>query len=263
MSARFERGLHNMKFKKVLLPFITGALALSLAACGEDDKAAKDENPQGKKLLRKKMESAEEMQAKLAEQQVEKNKVVAIVNDEELKGEQYNAALTSIQSQMQQMGQDPSSKESAEQVKMQALDMVVNQTLILQKAKEVKINASESEIDEDYSAFVEQFGDEKTMKEALKSQNMDVKTVKEKIAESIIFEKYQDKVAPVEKVTEKEIKEYYDQAAAQSKDSGQELPPLEEVSEEIKGMIEQEQQQKLLAAHVEELKADAKIELKI
>jgi FKBP-type peptidyl-prolyl cis-trans isomerase (trigger factor) len=256
------KGVYNMKFKRVLLPFITGALALSLAACGEDDKAAKD--AKAEKAAQAEMESAEEMQAKLAEQQVEKDKIVAIVNDEELKGEQYNATLTSIQGQMQQMGQDPSNKESAEQAKKQALDTVVNQTLILQKAKEEKITASETEIDEKYAEFVEQFGDEETMKEALKSQSVDVNTVREQIiAKSIIFEKYQDKFAPAEEVTDKEIEEYYDQAAAQSKDSGQELPPLEEVSDEIKEMIEQEQQQKQLAAHVEKLKADAEIELKI
>ena len=46
---------------------------------------------------------------------------------------------------------------------------------------------------------------------------MDVKTVKEQIAESIIFEKYQDKIAPAGKVTDKEIKEYYDQAASNQK----------------------------------------------
>lgn len=41
------------------------------------------------------------------------------------------------------------------------------------------------------------------------------------------------------------------------------MPPLKEVSEQIQEMINQEQQQKLLAKHVEELKEDAKIELKI
>ena len=134
--------------------------------------------------------SAKEMQAKLAEQQVDNNKIVAVVNEEELTGEEYNAALTSIQGQMQQMGQDPLSKESVEQVKVQALDMLVNQTLILQKAKESEIKASTSEIDEKYSLFEKQFGGEKEMKKALKSQNMDVKTFKEQIADSIIFEKY-------------------------------------------------------------------------
>ena len=188
---------------------------------------------------------------------------MAVVNKEELTGEKYNAALTSIQGQMQQMGQDPSSKESAEQVKTQALDTLVNQTLILQKAKEAKIKASTSEIDEEYSLLEKQFGGEKEMKNALKDQNMDVKTVKEQIADSIIFEKYLDKIAPAVKVTDKEIKEYYDQAASTSKEAGQEMPPLAEVSEEIQGIISQEQQQKLLATHVEKLKEDAEIELKI
>jgi len=255
-----------MKIKKVLVPFIAGALALSLAACGGEDKAATEKKPQEetKQEATKEQEaSAKEMQAKLAEQQVDKDKIVAIVNKEELIGEDFNAALTSIQSQMQQMGQDPSSKESAEQVKMQALDILVNQTLILQKAKDADIKASTSEIDERFSLLEKQFGGEKEMKKALKDQNMDVKTVKEQLADSIIFEKYLDKVAPPEKVTDKEIKEYYDQAASTSKEAGQELPPLAEVSEQIQGMINQEQQQKVLAKHVEELKADANIELKI
>ena len=260
-----------MKLKKVLVPFLAGALALSLAACGGEDKAETDKNPQAEtkqeatkdQATKEQEASAKEMQAKLAEQQVDNNKIVAVVNKEELTGEEYNAALTSIQSQMQQMGQDPSSKESAEQVKMQALDMLVNQTLILQKAKEAKIKASTSEIDEEYSAFEKQLGGEKEIKKVLKAQSMDVKTFKEKIADFIIAEKYQDKVAPAGKVTEKEIKEYYDQAASASKEAGQELPPLAEVSEEIQGILKQEQQQKLLATHVEELKAVAEIELKI
>jgi len=266
MSGRFERGLYDMKIKKILVPFIAGALALSLAACGGEDKAAIEKKPQEetKQEATKEQEaSAKEMQAKLAEQQVDKDKIVAIVNKEKLIGEDFNAALTSIQSQMQQMGQDPSSKESAEQIKIQALDMLVNQALILQKAKEAEIKASTSEIEEEYSAFEKQFGGEKEMEKALKAQSMDVKTLKEQITDYIIIGKYQEKIAPAEKVTDKEIKEYYDQAASTSKEAGQELPPLAEVSEQIQGMINQEQQQKVLAKHVEELKADAKIELKI
>ncbi|WP_338656090.1 SurA N-terminal domain-containing protein [Sporosarcina psychrophila] len=266
-----------MKIKKVLVPFIAGVLALSLAACGGEDKAATDKKPQEEtkqedtkqedtkepEATKEQEASAKEMQEKLAEQQVDDKKIVAVVNKEELKGENYNAAVTSIQGQMQQVGQDPSSKESAEQVKMQALDMLVNQALILQKAKEAEIKASASEIDKEYSVFEKQFGGEKEMKKALKAQSMDVKTLKEQIADSIIYKKYQDKIAPAKKVSDKEIKEYYDQAASSSKEAGQEMPPLKEVSEQIQEMINQEQQQKLLAKHVEELKEDAKIELKI
>ncbi|WP_277584272.1 SurA N-terminal domain-containing protein [Psychrobacillus antarcticus] len=257
-----------MTLRKVLLPFAAGALALSLAACSEEDKAANEETPQveeNEKGTKEEAATAQDMQVKLAEQQVDKNKIVAVVNKEELTGVEYNASLTSIQGQMQQTGQDPTSEEAAAQVKEQALDALVNHTLILQKAKEEAITASEAEIDERYATLEEQFGGEKEMKKVLKAEGMDVKTVKEGIAESLLIEKYQGKVVPADgvKVTDKEIQEYYDQAAVQSKEAEQELPPLEEASEEIKGILIQQKQQEIFATHMEELKEDAKIELKI
>lgn len=256
-SNRFERGLHKMKFKKILLPFIAGALALSLAACGGGDKEEKDE------ASKEQQKAAEEMKEKLTKQQVDTKEIVAVVNGEELNGEQYNAALTSIQSQMMKVGQDPTTKEATETIKKQTLDSLVNQALLLQKANDAKIEVSPAEIDEEYEAFAKQFGDEEKLKEALKAQKMDVDTLKEQIAESIVFNKYTNQVAPAEEVTEKQIKEYYDQIVAEAKDSELKLPSLEEASEEIKGILEQDQQQKKLMAHVEELKESAEIELKI
>ena len=203
------------------------------------------------------------MQAKLDEQQVDKSKIVAVVNDEELTGDKYNQALMSIQGQMQQMGQDPTSKEASEQIKTQTLDSLVNQTLIRQKATEAKLTATEEEVNKEYATYEEQVGGEEAMAKALKAQKMDKETLKEQIAESIVFGKYQDKVAPAKEVTDKEIQAYYDQAVAQAEGTEQKLPPLEEASKEIKGILEQQQQQELFAAHVEKLKADAKIELKI
>ena len=249
-----------MKIKKIFLPFIAGALAISLAACSGDDKAKEEKAPE---TTQDEQAAAEEVQAKLAEQQVDAKKIVAIVNDEELNGEQYNAALSSIQVQMQRMGQDPTNKEAAEQIKIQTLDTLVNQTLLLQQAKGAEIEATEAEVEEEYEAFAKQVGDEEALKKVLESQKMDVETLKKSIAESIIFNKYTNQVAPAGEVTDEEIKEYYDQAAAQAKESEQELPPFEEASEDIKAILEQEQQQEKLIAHVEELKEKAKIEFKI
>lgn len=255
-----------MNFKKLFLPFAAGALALSLAACSEEeDKASKEAEQEetNQEGTPDEQAAALEMQEKLAEQQVDDSEVVAIVNGQELTGEDYNAALTSVQGQMQQSGQDPTSKEVAEQMKAQTLDRLVNQALILQKAEETDITASDAEVDERYATLEEQFGGEEAMKQALEAQGMDLDTLKADIADSILFEKYQNKVVPVDEVTAEEIQAYYDQIAAQSEGTEQELPPLEEVSEEIAGILKEQQQQEKLMAHVEELKADAEVELKI
>ncbi|MCL6574118.1 MAG: hypothetical protein K6T88_20985, partial [Bacillus sp. (in: Bacteria)] len=74
---------------------------------------------------------------------------------------------------------------------------------------------------------------------------------------------YIDKVVPVGEITEKEIKGYYDQVVSQLKESGQEVPTLEESVEEIKGILKEQKQQELLTAHIKEIKPKAKIELKI
>ncbi|MFD1928009.1 SurA N-terminal domain-containing protein [Sporosarcina siberiensis] len=262
-----------MKIKKILFPFIVGALAFSLAACGDDDKAKKEETPKGEVQEEAKeevsedanaeQESAEEMQAKLEEQQLDAKKLVAVVNDEELTGEEYNVALASIQSQMMQTGQDLTSKESIEQIKEQTIDTLVNQALILQSAKKEDIKASKAEIDEKYVTFEEQFGGKKELEQALKDQKVDEKTFENQIIDSIIFAKYLEKMIPTEKVSDEEIQNYYDQAVADAKEAEQEVPPFEEASEQIAGILSQQEQQKNLAAHVEELKENAKIELKI
>lgn len=260
-----------MNFKKYLLPLAAGVIAIGLTACSEEDKSANEKSPkeevaqeETKAPSEKDAEAAaKEMEANLAKQKVDEKEIVAVVNKEELTGAQYNEALASIQGQMQQMGQDPNSKEAAEQLKTQTLDSLVNQTLILQKAEEAKVTATEKEVEERYATFEEQFGGEEAMTKALKEQNMELGALKEQIAQSIVFEKYQDKVVPAAEVTDEEIQTYYDESAAQSKEAGQELPPLEEASEEIRGILEQQQQQEKFAAHVKEIKADAEIELKI
>lgn len=247
-----------MNLKKVLLPFFAGALALSLAACSGDDKGKdkKNEDASGDQA------AIEEMQKKLDKQKIDEDTIVAVVNDEEVNGETYNVVLQNLQMQFQQMGQDPTSDEMATALKEQTLDTLVNQTLLLQQAKAEKIEVAQEEIDNEYGMFIEQFGDEETLEKALKDEGMDAEALKAQISESIVFDKYQEKVAPAEEVTEEEIKNYYDEFSAQS-EGEEELPPLEEISDSIKQILEQNGQQQKLIAHIEELKKDAKIELKI
>lgn len=238
---------------------MAAALALSLAACGNKDKEKTDQevSPEDNAAM-------EAFQAKLAEQQVDDKKVIVVVNEEELKGEQYNAVLGSIHSQMQQMGQDPTSEELIETIKTQTIDAMIDQTVLLQSAKDQKIEATESEIDEEYDVMVQQFGDEDTLKKALKSQNVTVEAFRGQIADSIIFKKYSGEVAPLEEISEEEVKDYYDRFVEQAgEEETEDLPKLEDVKEEIESILKQDKQQKKLAAHVEELKESAEIELKI
>ncbi|TFD95836.1 SurA N-terminal domain-containing protein [Jeotgalibacillus sp. R-1-5s-1] len=254
-----------MNFKKVLLPFAAGALALGLAACSEDEaanneEAATEEQAGGEQSTEEQQAAQEEMQAKLDEQKVADDEVVATVNGEEILGVDYNNVIQRTQMQFQMQGQDPTSEEGANQIKEQSLNLLIDQTILLQKADEAGLEASEEEIDEEYAAFAEQNGGEEQLTTTLEEQGMTVEELRGQMAETIKFDKYIDQVAPVEEPTDEEIQEYYDQAAAQAEEAGQEAPALEDVRDTIVQNLQQSEQQELVTAHLEEIKAEAEIE---
>ena len=254
--------------KKMMFTLITGLMAVVLVACGgneesteakNDDKAKTAETDQQKEQQKQ----MEEMQKKLEAQQIDEKKTVAIVNDKEILGSDYNTALASIQGQMQQMGQDPTSKEAAEQVKNQTIDSLVGQTLLLQEADKKSYKVSEADINKQLDEIKKQFKTEKEFEAALKQSGMDMKTLETQIADDIKLNQYVEKEVPAGEITDEEIQKTYDQYAEQGKSTGQEVPKLEEVKPQIEQSLQQQKQQEKLAQQVEELKKNAKIDIKI
>ncbi|MFC7366741.1 MULTISPECIES: SurA N-terminal domain-containing protein [Bhargavaea] len=250
--------------KKIMSILMTSFLAVVLAACGgneesnkvkNDDKAVTAEADQQKQM--------EDMQKKLEEQQIDDKKTVAVVNDEEILGSQYNNALASSQGQMQQMGQDPTSKEAAEQVKKQTLDGLVGQTLLLQEADKKGYQASESDINKKLDEVKGQFKTEEEFEAALKQSGMDMKSLEAQISEDIQLQQYMEKEVPVDEITDEEIQTTYDQYAEQGKAANQEVPKLEEMKPQIEQSLQQQKQQEQLVQQVEKLKENAKIDIKI
>ncbi|KAB2329582.1 peptidylprolyl isomerase [Cytobacillus depressus] len=254
--------------KKMMFTLITGLMAIFLAACGgneeskeakNDDKAKTAETEQQKEQQKQ----MEEMQKKLEAQQVDKKKIVAIVNDKKILGSDYNSVLASTQRQMLQMGQDPTSKDAAEQLKNQAIDSLVGQTLLLQEADKKGYQASEADIKKQLDEMKKQFKTEKEFEAALKKSGMDMKTLETQIADDIKFKQYVEKDVVIGEITDEEIQKTYDQYAEQGKSTGQEVPKLEEVKPQIKQSLQHQKQQEKLAQHVEELKKNVKIDIKI
>ncbi|MGG0888775.1 SurA N-terminal domain-containing protein [Cytobacillus horneckiae] len=250
--------------KKLTLLFITGLMIVVLAACGgnEEGKEAKtDDQPKAAEAEQQKQ--MEEMEKKLEAQQVDEKETVVVVNDKEILGRDYNNVLSSIQMQMQTMGQDPTAKDVAKEVKNQTIDSLVGQTLLLQEADKKGFKASEEEVKKQLEETKKQFKSEKEFEEALKKSGIDLKTLEAQIADGIKFNKYVEKEIPAGDISEEEINKAYDQYAEQGKKAEQEVPKLEEVKPDIEQSLQQQKQQEKLAQHVEELKEKGKIDIKI
>lgn len=268
MENRNSRHERRRIMKKIIFPLIAGIMAITLTACGSNDKGAQSNNSKEQtKTAQTEQQDQEkqmkEMQKKLGKQKIDEKKTVAIINNEEVLGSDYNMVLSSLQMQMQQMGQDPTSKEAAKQVKEQTIDSLVGQTLILQEAAKKGYQASDDEVEKQLVKMKESYKDDNKFEDAMKLAGLDMTTLKAKTAENIQYMKYMEKEIPVEEVTDEEIQAYYDQSAQQASAGGQKLPKLEEVKPQIKQQLEQQQQQKQLTTLVEELKKNAKVDIKI
>ncbi|SMQ84906.1 SurA N-terminal domain-containing protein [Bacillus sp. OV166] len=254
--------------KKIIYPLIAGIIAISLTACGSNDKGAQSDNSKEQtKTAQTEQQDQEkqikEMQKKLDKQKIGEKKTVAIINDEKVLGSDYNMVLSSLQMQMQQMGQDPTSEEAAKQVKEQTIDNLVGQTLILQEADKKGYQASVEEVEKQLAKMKEPYKEDNKFEDAMKQAGLGMTTLKTKIAKNIQIMKYMENEIPVEKVTDEEIQAYYDQSAQQGSAGGQKLPKLEEVKPQIKQQLEQQKQQEQLNKQVEVLKRNAEVHIKI
>ncbi|MGE7761301.1 SurA N-terminal domain-containing protein [Peribacillus sp. NPDC097895] len=261
--------------KKLFYPIIIGLLAVVLTACGSNDEADKKneekdakttEDQQSKetaKATEEQQKKMEEMQKKLDKQKVDEKKTVAIVNDEKISGADYNNVLSTTQMQMQQFGQDPTTKEGAKQIKEQTINSLVGQTLLLQAADKKGYTASKAEIQKQLAKIKDQYENEEKFKEAMKQAGLNAEMLNTQIAENIPYTKYVENEIKVDAATDEEIEKYYNQVAEQAKASGQKVQKLEEMKPQIKKQIEQQKKQEKLVKHVEELQKNAKVDIKI
>ncbi|WP_110927299.1 SurA N-terminal domain-containing protein [Bacillus massiliglaciei] len=250
--------------KKLLLPVIIGLMAMMLAACNSDKEADQDKDKkETAQTEEKQQEEQAELQKKMDKQKVDEKKVVATVNDEKIMGAEYNNALSMVQMQMQQLGQDPTEKDAAENVKDQAIQSLVGQRLLIQDADKKGYTASKDEIKKQMSDIKGQYEDDKAFEKALKEAGLTEDEFNVQVEENIKYTKYMDKEIEVKEATDQEVQQYYDQMTAQGKESGQEIPELKDLKPQIVETLEQQKKQEKLAEHVEKLQKDAKVDINV
>ncbi|WP_421384827.1 SurA N-terminal domain-containing protein [Bacillus salacetis] len=252
------------------LAMLAGMISIGLAACGDNGENSKDadtENTNQEQTEQTEQTAEmEEMQKKLEKQHVDEETTVAVVNEEDIKGEAYNTLLSQTQMQYQQMGQDPTSEELAPKLKESTIDSLIGQTLLLQEAEKHGYKASDEEIQKEIDTLKANYEDEEQFEEILKSNGLTMDELKSEVANNIKYTAYIDNELEVEEVKDEDVKAYYDQYAEQSsgsEDTEAQMPEFDEVKDQIRQQLERQKTQEVLAAEVEKLKENASIEIKI
>lgn len=150
---------------------------------------------------------------------------------------------------------------SLQQLQTQALDSLVGNTLIKQATAAAGIVTSEADVDAELAAIKARFADDAAYQQALTDQATTEAELRSEISAGKAAQTYLEQTLDLASitVTEEEISELYDQQATTTAD----LPPLEEVRDQIESYTRQQKQQELIVAHVAVLRAAANVEILI
>ncbi|ADO78118.1 SurA N-terminal domain-containing protein [Halanaerobium praevalens] len=208
-------------------------------------------------------------------------KVVAVVNGEEITAQELaqNAKLNQILRQLSQVDQQLvkllTNSEAGNKVladlRKAKLDSLIDNTLLKQAVKDSDINLSQEEIDEIYnkqksSILKQNKMDEKQFLSVLKKQGFENEAAyKNEFANNpqIKINKLIEKeVVDNIEVSEKEIKEAYEQNKDAFAQTGQDVS-YEQIKPRLEQMLKQQKQNQAIKEYLEKLRDNAEVEIKI
>lgn len=179
--------MHSRKIKLLLVSLTIVVLAAFLAGCG---------------MVR-------------VNPEVDNKTVVAKVAGEEVRKEEFNKMFEIFKSQYEQQfgtevwDQEIEGRKFADIAREKLLDMLVDEKLQLKKAEELKIAATDEEVNNEIESAKKYFDSEEKFNEFLKEQSLDLEYFKQSVKKDLTIKKLVDKLTENVTVTDEEIKEYY------------------------------------------------------
>lgn len=205
-------------------------------------------------------------QAKLdnpfAEQPAEQKEypdVVANINGEDVPKDPLLQSITQTQSVAAQQGANPSDPAVQEQIEAQALDVVINTVLLIQAAEEAQIAIAPEEIDAELAQLVTQFGGQESLQAELDRIGMTEEDLRADLEEQLLISAYIEMQIDETTlaVSDAEVEAMYATFAQQNT----QMPELADIQEQLREQLASQKQQEAVGQLLEELKADANVEV--
>lgn len=185
---------------------------------------------------------------------------VAVVNGVEIKQSAFDTQLASAISSLSAQGTDTTSTSSVAVIRGQVMDSLIANELVAEGVAKAGIKASDADVETQFQALVTQSGGAEKFAEQLKTANLTEAQLRANIANQLAIQAYllQNIDAKSVVVTDAEIKKFYDDNS-----KGQTgVPPLKDVSAQIKQQLTLNKQQVLVNEFIAKLRAGATVEIK-
>lgn len=197
--------------------------------------------------------------------------VVATVNGEEITKDEftqvYEIQFQQAAMQSQMSGQDP----DQDQLKKDVAESLVGTELLVQRAAELDLVATQEQIDEALAAAAEsnQMGEDEFLK-ALEEQGTDRESVDAQLKQQVEVEAVIEQEVGEIGASDEELQEAYEQQKAmqeqmteQSGESAAAVPEFEEVKEQLEEQVVQQKESEATQTLVEQLRSEGDVEIKL
>ena len=257
---------------RTVLGLVTAAAVLTLSACGGGGGGDSDSASAGEDTSSSDSASASPGEGPDAAQGVEPDlegipEVVAEVNGEQVTKEEfapiYEAAFQQAAMQAQAGGEAP----DEDALKKQTVDDLVDTELLVQEADSRGIAVSDEDIDAELTDLAEknQLGSAEELLAAVEKQGITEEQARAQVETQVMVEQLVADEDGAADPTEKELRALYAQAKqqAQSSQSGQKIPPFDEVRDQLEDQAKSEQVGRVAEALLVDLRKDAEIEINL
>ena len=185
-----------------------------------------------------------------------------VVNGVKIPLADYEKNKSQLEQAAEQSGTDVKSAEAQEQIKTQALDVLINTELLRQEAAKAGVTVTDEQVQARYDEIVAGLQGEDKLQARMAELGITKEGLLKDIAAEILIQAHLSKAIDTSsiKIDPKDIQAAYDQANT-NPDSP--LPPLDQVSSAIEAQLTQAQEQELIAKYLEKVRESATIEKKI
>lgn len=192
--------------------------------------------------------------------------VVAVVNDDEIVRDDFVLAYENQFAQQSLQAQASGEPIDQDALKQQTADGLVNNLLLIQEAQSRGFEATDEQVDESLESFAEQSGagSSQAYLDTLAEQGLDEEEVRSQLADQVLLDQLFADEGADEEPSEEELRELYDSVTqGQGGAEGQELPPFEELRDQLAEQVSSQRESEIAQSLIQQLREDAEIQVNL
>jgi FKBP-type peptidyl-prolyl cis-trans isomerase (trigger factor) len=187
---------------------------------------------------------------------------VAVVNGFKIAREEFNNSVEMIKQTASLQGANVEDPQVQTVINEQALDILVNNALLIEGAKNSGITVDDARIEEEYEKLLADIGGEEELTARMAEVGLTQEKLRNNIKERILVDSFLEAETDVENVTatEEEVLALYESFTANAEEG---VPSIDELRPQVEEQIKAQKQQAIVNDFLMNLRENADIEIKI